>query len=146
MRTLSREVAAPAAPRHPAGLAPGTRPQPPVQVSSSSLALGWAESALAVHLDSVDAHEAAQARAAEYARVLDVARLAVASGASDSQLLAPVVAAGSDWLTINAVLQATQDAAWARGFAAGRRPVGLPFSPPVRAGLAPGACHPRTRC
>ena len=104
-----------------------------MQVSSSSLALGWAESALAVHFDSVDAHEAAQdaadaqARAAEYARVLDVARLAVASGASDSQLLAPVVAAGSDWLTINAVLQATQDAAWARGFAAGRRPVGLPF-------------------
>ena len=104
-----------------------------MQISSSPLALGWTEAALAVHLDTVDAHEAAQdaaaaqARAAEYARVLDVARLAVASGASDSRLLAPVVAPGSDWLTIHAVLQATQDAAWARGFAAGRRPASFSF-------------------
>ena len=104
-----------------------------MQVSSSPAPLGWAEASLAAYLDTVDAHEATveqaerEAMLAEYRGILDVARLALASGTRGQTLLFPAVAPGSDWMTIQVVLQATEEAAWERGYAAGRRPASLPF-------------------
>ena len=126
--------------RLPLGLPPTRRRDWPAQTpnlvqidSPNARALGWAETALDAHLAAEAATDKAQSaaedatRAAEYSRLLDVARKALASGGWPADILGPAVPAGADWLVILAVVQAVEDRAWARGFEAARLPYELPF-------------------